>query len=33
MDKSCTVYVGKIASSLEDRALRTLLEACGPVKR
>lgn len=30
--KSTTVYVGKIAPSLDDSVVRQLLEACGPVK-
>eukprot|EP00983_Pelagomonas_calceolata_P078634 1154322-Pelagomonas_calceolata.AAC.5 len=33
IEKSCTVYVGKIASTLDDQALRALLDACGTVKR
>lgn len=31
-DKSTTLYVGKIALSVEDSVIRSLLEACGPVK-
>lgn len=30
--KSTTVYVGKIAPTLEDAVVKQLLEACGPVK-
>jgi len=31
-EKSTTVYVGKIASSLDDSIVQSLLEACGKVK-
>jgi RNA recognition motif. (a.k.a. RRM, RBD, or RNP domain) len=31
-DKSTTLYVGKIALSVEDSVIKSLLEACGPVK-
>lgn len=31
-EKSTTVYVGKIASSVPDSVIRTLLEACGRVR-
>lgn len=31
-DKSTTLYVGKIALTVEDSVIRSLLEACGPVK-
>ena len=30
--KSTTLYVGKIASTVSDETIQTLLEACGPVK-
>ena len=30
--KSTTLYVGKIAASVPDDVIKTLLEACGPVK-
>ncbi|KAK9825406.1 hypothetical protein WJX81_001920 [Elliptochloris bilobata] len=30
--KATTLYVGKIALSVEEEAIRALLEACGPVK-
>lgn len=32
-ERSTTVYVGKIAATLDDKAVREMLEACGPVKR
>lgn len=31
-EKSTTVYVGKIAPSVPDSVIRTLLEACGAVR-
>lgn len=30
--RSTTVWVGKIAPSIDDPALRQLLDACGPVR-
>jgi RNA-binding protein 25 len=31
-EKSTTVYVGKIAPTLPDNVIRTLLEACGSIR-
>ena len=32
LEKSTTVYVGKIAASVDDALVRSLLDACGGVK-
>lgn len=32
LEKSTTVYVGKIAASMDDSVIKTLLTACGSLK-